>query len=44
MPLTPDSELELLFPAEFIPQEVRDALHQDLHVSATPNPIAYDTF
>lgn len=32
MPLTQDSELDLLFPADRIPQEVKDALHEDLHV------------
>ncbi|PAV18030.1 acyl- N-acyltransferase [Pyrrhoderma noxium] len=32
MPLTQDSELDLLFPADRIPQEVKDALHEDLHI------------
>ncbi|KAH8110190.1 acyl-CoA N-acyltransferase [Phellopilus nigrolimitatus] len=32
MPLTPDSELELLFSAELISQEVKDTLHKDLHI------------
>lgn len=34
MPFTADSELELLFPAALIPQEVKDSLHADLHVSS----------
>ena len=37
MPLTQDSELDLLFPADRIPQEVKDALHEDLHV----RPVLY---
>ena len=32
MPFTPDSELELLFPTDQIPTEVRKALPADLHV------------
>ncbi|KAJ3486635.1 hypothetical protein NLI96_g4087 [Meripilus lineatus] len=32
MPFTPDSELDLLFPAEYISQEVRSQLHPDLHI------------
>jgi len=32
MPLTPDSELELLFPPSLISPDVRRALHQDLHI------------
>ncbi len=32
MPFTPDSELDLLFPAEYISQEIRAQLHPDLHV------------
>lgn len=33
MPFTPDHELDLLFPAEYIPVEVREQLHPDVHVS-----------
>lgn len=33
MPFTPDNELELQFPAEYIPLEVKQQLHQDVHVS-----------
>ncbi|KAF7798091.1 hypothetical protein EIP86_009305 [Pleurotus ostreatoroseus] len=40
---TPDSELDLLFPAEYISQEVRDQLHPSLHVRLphrpNPNPL-----
>jgi len=32
MPFTADSELDLLFPAEHIPDEVRKQLHPDLHL------------
>ncbi|KDQ53849.1 hypothetical protein JAAARDRAFT_38810 [Jaapia argillacea MUCL 33604] len=32
MPFTPDSELDLLFPAELISLEVKNQLHQDVHV------------
>lgn len=32
MPFTPDSELELLFPAHLIPQDVQAKLGDDLHV------------
>ncbi|KZV71094.1 acyl-CoA N-acyltransferase [Peniophora sp. CONT] len=32
MPFTPDNELELLFPAEIIPQSVKDALPSDLYM------------
>lgn len=32
MPLTPDSQLDLLFPAEAIPLEVKNALDKSLHV------------
>ena len=32
---TPDNELDLLFPPEYISQEVRDLLPQDLHVRTT---------
>ncbi|THG96642.1 hypothetical protein EW026_g5223 [Hermanssonia centrifuga] len=32
MPFTPDSELDLLFPAEYISQEIRAQLHPDLHL------------
>ena len=32
MPFTADSELDLLFPAEHIPDEARRQLHADLHV------------
>jgi len=32
MPFTPDSELDLLFPAEYIPKDVKALLHQDLHI------------
>ena len=32
MPFTADSELDLLFPAEHIPDEARSQLHPDLHV------------
>lgn len=35
MPFTEDSALDLLFPATLIPQEVKDALHADLHVCLT---------
>jgi len=30
--LTPDSELELLFPARVIPDSVRNAMHPDVHI------------
>ena len=33
---TPDSELDLLFPAEYISQEVKDQLHPSLHVRLPP--------
>ena len=39
MPFTPDSELDLLFPANLIPQEVKDQLHSALHVSLDVAPI-----
>lgn len=32
MPFTPDNELDLLFPAEYIPADVKEQLHPDLHV------------
>ena len=32
MTLTPDSQLDLLFPTELVPLNVRMALHSDLHV------------
>ena len=32
MPFTPDNELDLLFPSEYIPQATRDALPADCHV------------
>jgi len=32
MPLTPDSELELLFPLALISPDVKNAIHQDLHI------------
>jgi len=32
MKLTPESELDLLFPPEMIPSDVRKALHSDLHI------------
>ncbi|KZT02856.1 acyl-CoA N-acyltransferase [Laetiporus sulphureus 93-53] len=32
MPFTPDSQLDLLFPAEFIPDDIRTALPSDLHL------------
>lgn len=32
MPFTPDSELDLLFPPEHIPDNVRQQLHSDLHI------------
>ncbi|TFK50332.1 acyl-CoA N-acyltransferase [Heliocybe sulcata] len=32
MPLTPDSQLDLLFPAELISDDVRSQLHPDLHM------------
>ncbi|THH26722.1 hypothetical protein EUX98_g7458 [Antrodiella citrinella] len=32
MPYTPDSELDLLFPTEYISDEVRSQLHPDLHL------------
>lgn len=32
MAFTPDSELDLLFPAEYIPADVKQQLHPDLHV------------
>ncbi|KAH9925810.1 acyl-CoA N-acyltransferase [Fomitopsis serialis] len=32
MPFTTDSELDLLFPAEHIPDEARKQLHPDLHL------------
>ena len=35
MPLTPDSALELLFPEEFIPQQIKDDLPSELHVRPT---------
>lgn len=33
MPFTPDSELDLLFPSEYLSSEVKTQLHSDLHVS-----------
>jgi glucosamine-phosphate N-acetyltransferase len=35
MPLTPDSALELLFPEEFVPQQIKDELPPELHVRPT---------
>jgi hypothetical protein len=35
MPLTPDSALELLFPEEFVPQQIKDDLPPELHVRPT---------
>ncbi|KAI0071609.1 acyl-CoA N-acyltransferase [Panus rudis PR-1116 ss-1] len=32
MPFTPDSQLDLLFPPEYIPQDVKSQLHPDLHI------------
>ncbi|KIP09313.1 hypothetical protein PHLGIDRAFT_18642 [Phlebiopsis gigantea 11061_1 CR5-6] len=32
MPYTPDNELDLLFPAEYIPTDVKEQLHSDLHI------------
>ncbi|KAI0777849.1 hypothetical protein BC629DRAFT_1290171 [Irpex lacteus] len=32
MPFTPDNELELQFPAEYIPLEVKQQLHPDVHL------------
>jgi len=32
MPLTPDSELDLLFPEELVPQHIKDDLPPELHV------------
>ncbi|KAF7303815.1 Glucosamine 6-phosphate N-acetyltransferase [Mycena indigotica] len=32
MPLTPDSDLDLLFPASFISAEVKSQLHESLHI------------
>ncbi|KAI0782728.1 acyl-CoA N-acyltransferase [Abortiporus biennis] len=32
MPFTPDSQLDLLFPAEYISNEVKSQLHEDLHI------------
>ena len=32
MPFTPDSELDLFFPANLISQDVKGALPADLHV------------
>lgn len=32
MPFTVDNELDLLFPAEYIPTDVKEQLHPDLHV------------
>ncbi|TCD69307.1 hypothetical protein EIP91_008062 [Steccherinum ochraceum] len=32
MPFTPDSELDLLFPSEYISQDVRSQLHPSLHI------------
>ena len=40
MPLTPDSQLDLLFPTELVPLNVRMALHSDLHV----RPSTYTSF
>jgi len=31
-PFTPDSELDLLFPVDFISPEVKSQLHEDLHI------------
>lgn len=43
MPFTTDSELDLLFPTEHIPDEARKQLPPDLHVSTTsyaaPTPV-----
>lgn len=32
MPFTPDNELDLLFPAEYIPEDVKSQLYSDLHI------------
>ncbi|EKM53266.1 uncharacterized protein PHACADRAFT_259489 [Phanerochaete carnosa HHB-10118-sp] len=32
MPFTPDNELDLLFPSEYIPAGVKEQLHPDLHI------------
>ena len=31
-PFTPDNELDLLFPPDIIPSDVKNALNTDLHV------------
>lgn len=41
---TPDSELELLFPALLIPQRVKDELPEDLHVRLPVKSIQYDQY
>ncbi|PVF98670.1 acyl-CoA N-acyltransferase [Serendipita vermifera] len=40
MPFTPDSQLRLLFPSDLIPNNVREALPNDLHV----RPLASDDY
>ena len=32
MPLTPDSDLDLLFPEELVPQHIKDEIPPELHV------------
>jgi hypothetical protein len=32
MPFTPDSDLDLLFPEELVPQHIKDELPPELHV------------
>ena len=32
MPFTPDSDLDLLFPEELIPQHIKDQIPPELHV------------
>lgn len=35
MPFTPDNDLELLFPEEFVPQHIKGQLPPELHVRQT---------
>lgn len=35
MPFTPDNALDLLFPAELVPQRIKDQLPPELHVRLT---------
>jgi hypothetical protein len=53
MPLTPDSDLDLLFPEELVPLHIKSELPPELHVrppihisaiSSFPSPMSYHLF